>query len=195
MESVESVENVSVSTLINKTDKLQELLQKLDEKKRELEQVALELNAYSKEIYETRATIKKMSDTLLQQKITLDKNYNELMLLLKNNHDFDQVERLKRISILFSTLLSSQIDDVLFHAALETRHEIIIRLFLTRVPVSRIKPDQLEFFIPFDSSKKGRDDARALGNILFEHKYRFQTDETSQSFFNVIMKNDMTHGH
>ena len=99
------------------------------------------------------------------------------------------------ISELLEKLNDSYINDELFHAALATRNETIIRIFLTRVPISRITPEQLEFFTPLGGSAKERMEARFLGNILFEYNYKFGQDETSQWFFQIIMKNDITHGH
>lgn len=81
------------------------------------------------------------------------------------------------------------IDDEMFHIALSTRNEIIIKLFVTYVSVDHITPEQLEFFVPYDSSQYEIKLARDLSTILFEKEYKFGSDDTSKWFHTLIMNN------
>jgi hypothetical protein len=70
----------------------------------------------------------------------------------------------------------------LFHLALSTRNEIIIRSFLEYIPISWITPEQLEFFIPLDASEREQSISISLCKLLVEYKYEFKKDEVTSSF-------------
>ena len=118
---------------------------------------------------------------------SLEKNYKKVTDIVNKivyNRNF-----ISGIDMVTELLPSVIIDDELFHIALSTRNEIIIKLFLTYVSVDSITPEQLEFFVPYDDSKYEIKLARDLSTILFEKEYTFGSDDTSQWFHTIIINN------
>lgn len=93
--------------------------------------------------------------------------------------DNDIIDQMKQLSDLLPSII---ITDDLFHAALSTRNEIIIRMLLRYVPITSIQPEQLEFFLPLSSNVSDEKKAYSLIRILEEEGYRFGKDETSRFF-------------
>jgi len=104
----------------------------------------------------------------------------------------DSGEKIKAACELLPTI---EIDDDLLQIILETRNEIVIRLMLEYSLVSRIKPEQLSYFVPTEPTRMARSFSRNLARILFDYNYLFGEDEVSQHYFRLIMQNDMMHGH
>ena len=116
-----------------------------------------------------------------------DKKSRELLSLLVDENsklELDIVDRISKINNLVSEV---EITDDVLHAALSTRNEIIIRIFFRFTDISRIQPEQLEFFIPSGCSEKEKKQSYQLCLILVEKNYEFQKDETSQFFKNIIL--------
>jgi hypothetical protein len=99
----------------------------------------------------------------------------------------DEDDIINRMSIISENLQFTTIDENIFHASLATRNEIIIRFILSQTSISRIEPEQLEFFTPLGDTVLEEKNAYQLGLILFELNYTFGNDETSQFFYEIIM--------
>lgn len=97
-----------------------------------------------------------------------------------------QDERIQKIA---SLLPHVTVDEDMFHTALSTRSEPLIRLFLTYVDIQKITPEQLEFFTPLGPSEYERARAYQLSQLLSEHGYVFGMDETSCWFYEMIQEN------
>jgi hypothetical protein len=110
--------------------------------------------------------------------------YRKLMNVLL---DDELVDKYKQVQELLE--LISPINEILFHTALTTRDEWIIRMFMNYVPITRITPEQLKFFTPIDNSPEEKKRAYQLSLILIEYNYPFGQDDTSMWFYNLMMEN------
>ena len=161
VDSIESVVEASPDeclTLLRTMDRAQYIVDKMKERK-------------------LRALRQEKENSTIQQVVEQKTLYQDLLNALCSKELITQ--RLFMISHLVSKVT---IDSVLFHLALATRNEVVIRLFLEQIPVTEITPEQLEFFTPYDTTDKEKQNAIQLSTILFEKKYPFGKDDTSQWF-------------
>ena len=91
--------------------------------------------------------------------------------------------------------LQNEITDDIFTAVLASREFEYYINFFKYIPLTRITPDQLSFFVPTDDSVEDQKRACRLGMILLGvfkdiGSYPFKQDETSQFFYKMIKDND-----
>ena len=87
-----------------------------------------------------------------------------------------------------------EITEEIVTAVLATREFEYYYTFFTYVPLSRITPEQLSFFVPIVDSVEEQKSACRLGMILLGifkdlGSYAFRQDETSQYFYKNIKEN------
>lgn len=166
-----------------------ELMNCLEQKEQQIKEYQFEKSMLLEKIEKTKSAIRVMESDSDEKQNPVPTKENESRVYLSSHL------RVKEYSISeLSTIVNhielmkqevqqdQEHDRDLFHLALSTRNEIIIRSFLEYIPISWITSEQLEFFIPLDSSEREQSISISMCKLLVEYQYEFKKDEVTTSF-------------